>query len=49
MYLLWTDVLAVTLALVAAVSLMIFSVRQNAKLEREIVLLREMLVAERKK
>lgn len=49
MYLLWTDVLAVTIALVAAVSLMVLSVRQNAKLEREIVLLREMLVAERKK
>jgi len=49
MYLLWTDVLAVTIALVAAVSLMILSVRQNVKLEREIVRLREMLVADRKK
>jgi len=49
MYLLWTDVLAVTIALVAAVSIMILSVRQNAKLEREIVRLREMLVADRKK
>ena len=41
--------LAVTLALVASVTLMIVTVRQNARLEREIVLLREMLVAERKK
>lgn len=49
MYLLWTDVLAVTIALVAAVTIMVLSVRHNAKLEREIVLLREMLVAERKK
>lgn len=49
MYLLWTDVLAVTLALVAAVSIMVLSVRQNARLEREIVRLREVLASERKK